>query len=214
MNRGKEADGPEPVDTAQPRRESTDRVALAAQGGDRGAFDVAYRRVAPALYAWARLRVLGPLRSRFDPEDVVSEITLRALESFASWNPQKGPYRAWLFGIARHVLRQALERAARESLMRGTATQTRGSFLGSIPADTTAITKAVVRDEALDRFVRVLEALPEEDRRLLTMRGLEGLPHDQVAAVMNVTPDAIAKRWQRLRERLQLEPTWLEIVAA
>lgn len=195
-------------------RPSTDHVAIAARAGDRAAFDVAYRRVAPALYAWARLRLLGPLRSRFDPEDLVSEVTLRALEGFDSWDEKKGAYRAWLFGIARHVLRKALERAAREAPACGREGGTRENTFALLPAETTAITRAVVRDETLDRFVRVLESLPEEDRRLLTLRGLEGLRHEEVATVMNASPDAVAKRWQRLRERLAADSTWLDIVAA
>lgn len=204
----------DPDEGGESPRISTDHVAIAARAGNREAFDVAYRRVAPALYAWARLRLFGPLRSRFDPEDLVSEVTLKALEGFASWDESKGPYRAWVFGIARHVLRKALERAARETPSGSRPDASRAGALALLPAETTAITRAVVRDENLDRFVRVLEELPDDDRRLLVLRGLEGLRHDEVAAVMNATPDAVAKRWQRLRERLAADSTWLDIVAA
>jgi RNA polymerase sigma factor (sigma-70 family) len=195
-------------------REATDAVAARARLGDVRAFDEAYRRVAAALFAWSRLRIHGALRSRLDPEDLVQEITLRALEGFASWDAEKGPFRGWLFGIAKHVLRRALERAAREAPANGASTRSREDFAARLPAETTAITRAAARSEQLERLLSVVDALPEDDRKLLMLRGLEGLPHEHVAVVLNLSPDAAAKRWQRLRERLAVEPAWRDIVAA
>ena len=59
-----------------------------------------------------------------------------------------------------------------------------------------------------------MDALPEDERQLLLFRGLEGLTHAEVATLLAVTPDAVAKRWQRLCDRLRNEPRWADIIAA
>ena len=48
-------------------------------------------------------------------------------------------------------------------------------------------------------------AIYEQDevvRTLLIARGLEGIGHDEAAAQLDLTAQAVRKRWQRLRERL------------
>jgi DNA-directed RNA polymerase specialized sigma24 family protein len=48
-----------------------------------------------------------------------------------------------------------------------------------------------------------VRALPEEDRKLVLLCGLEGLPHKEVAARMELGVEAVTKRWQRLRAKLE-----------
>jgi DNA-directed RNA polymerase specialized sigma24 family protein len=72
----------------------------------------------------------------------------------------------------------------------------------------------VSRDETLAAFVVHVQTLSDEDRRMLMYRGLEGLPHDEVARLMGLSTDVAAKRWQRLRDRLRDEVASIDFVAA
>jgi RNA polymerase sigma-70 factor (ECF subfamily) len=191
----------------------TDRLARRARGGDADGYAELYGRVAPAVYAWASLHIRPALRARLDPEDVLQEVACRAWSSFASWDERQGPFRAWLFGIARNVLREGLRRLAAEPAARGDALLTTRR-LAALPDTATAVTTAVARDEGLRLFLGRVDALPDEERRLVMFRGLEGLSHGEVASLLSITPGAVAKRWQRLCERLRGEPRWAEIIAA
>lgn len=191
----------------------TDLVAGLAQLGDAESCNALFRRVAPAVYAWARLHVRAPLRARLDPDDVLQEVSCRAFANFAAWDRAKGPFRAFVFGIAKNVLRKALERLAREPAGARVAPHTSG--VGPEVLDTaTTLTRAIARDDSLLRLVEQIERLPEDERRLLLHRGLEGLGHEEVARLFGTSTETVKKRWQRLCERLRQEPRFQEIVAA
>jgi RNA polymerase sigma-70 factor (ECF subfamily) len=200
---------PEPSPSGLP----TDALAHGARAGRPGHFDELWRRVAPAVYSWASLHLRPALRARLDPEDVTQEVACRAWAGFATWNEAQGPFRGWIFGIARNVLREALRRLASEPAARGASLLTTG-HLAALPDTATGVTRAVARDEGLRRFLGRVDALPDDERQLLLFRGLEGLTHAEVATLLSASPDAVAKRWQRLCDRLRNEPRWADIIAA
>lgn len=76
-----------------------------------------------------------------------------------------------------------------------------------MPAETTTISRRVARDEAIQRFLERVETLDDSDRKLIILRGLEGLSHSAVANVLALSPEAAAKRWQRLRDSLAEDST-------
>lgn len=180
----------------------TDTAALArrAGAGDVDGFNELYRSVAPALYAWANLHVVPALRRRLDPDDLVQEVSYRALRSISTYGPARASFRTWLFAIANNVLREAARAIAR--LPAGSARLDSG-LLERIPSRTTAITTRVARDEGVQRFLERLRALPDDDRSLLIYRGLEGLRFEEIGELMGESAQTLAKRWQRLRDRIQ-----------
>ncbi|MCB9898214.1 MAG: sigma-70 family RNA polymerase sigma factor [Planctomycetes bacterium] len=173
----------------------------------RGEFARAYEPLAPALRAWAALQVRGPLGSVLDADDLVQEVLVQLYGSFARFDPARGDFRGWTFGVASRVAQSLLRRLARSSARGGgTALEPLASRADSLPQDATTISRRVARDEGMQRFLaRVLE-LDEDDRRLLVHRGLEGLGHAEVGALLGWTPDQANKRWQRLRTRLRDMP--------
>ena len=77
-----------------------------------------------------------------------------------------------------------------------------GNLLEAVPDDATSVSRRVARNDGLARFIEGLEALDNDDRRLLIYRGLEGLMHEDVAKILDLSVSAVEKRWQRLRARL------------
>lgn len=163
-------------------------------------FDDLYGEVAPAVFAWASLRIRGPLRPRLDPEDVLQEVCFRAWRAFSSFDPAIGTFRSWVFGIANRVLQEALRSLAKNP---STPTQSAvSSALRELPNNTSNISQRVVKNEILRTVVNRLDQLDEHDRKLFILRGLEGMAHSDVAALLSISPEVAAKRWQRLRDRL------------
>lgn len=191
---------------------STDHVADRAREGDVSSRDELFRRVAPSLYAWARLHIRGGLKQRLDAEDVLQEVAYRTLSGFENWDVQKGSFRAYAFGIAKNVLKRAFDRLARDPLAGGLGAGP-VSGMRAIVDTATTLTRAAARDESLRRFVDELERLPDDDRRLMLHRGLEGLAHEDVARLLQVSTDAVEKRWQRLCERLRCDARFQTLVA-
>lgn len=185
----------------------TEALAGRVASGEGAAFPELYARVAPALYAWARLRVRPPLSTRIDADDLVQEICCRAWQGFPRFDATRGAFRGWLFGIANHVLQKALSDLGRAPAgRRPTALDESSRFLEQVPDDATRASRRVARDETLAAFVAFAEELGDEDGRLLLYRGLEGLEHADVAELLGVETETAKKRWQRLRDRLQEHP--------
>lgn len=176
---------------------------VSAAEGDREFIDL-YREAAPAIYAWARIHILPPLQRRIDPEDVLQEVCARAFVRFESFDPGRAPFRAWLFGFAHNVLREALRslKTRGESVFMSADAST-GNGFDRIADDATSVTSRVAREEALQTFIGGVAELEEDERRLLLYRGLEGRKHGEVAEVLGITRDNAEKRWQRLRSKLQ-----------
>lgn len=173
-------------------------------------FATAYREFAPALYAWAVLKCRGPLGQAISPEDLVQEVCVEAMAAFPRFDPEKGAFRPWFFGVATRVASNALRRLARGKLLPGNPLDPRRQ--AELPAAVTTISRRVRRDDALERFVMGLSDLNSEEAKLLIYRGLEGLDHEAIGDLLQISPANAAKRWQRLRERLAQWPAardWL-----
>ena len=173
---------------------------------DRGAFARTYEPVAPAVRAWAALQARGPLGSVLDADDLVQEVLLQLYQSFPSFDPSLGTFRGWTFGVASRTAQSLLRRLARATARSGGPIEPLASRAGSVPEDATTISRRVARDEGMQRFLARVAEFDEDDRRLLVHRGLEGLSHAEVGAVLGFSADVANKRWQRLRERLKDMP--------
>ena len=75
------------------------------------AFDELYRSSRDDVYAY----VSGLLRDRSAAEDVTAQAFERAYRRRASFKPERGSRRAWLFGIARNAALDELRRRSRHT---------------------------------------------------------------------------------------------------
>jgi RNA polymerase sigma factor (sigma-70 family) len=166
-------------------------------------FEELWSEAAPAVCAWLEIHVRDALRPHLDPEDALQEVACRAFDGFGRFDSDAGPFRAWVFGIARNVLYRALSQLGR-NLARPEVAGPRfdTQAWGRLPDTTTSITRRVVHNESLKRFVAQVRELDEDDRRLLLRRGLEGRAHEDIARELGISTDASIKRWTRLRDRL------------
>jgi RNA polymerase sigma-70 factor (ECF subfamily) len=181
------------------RHSTTVNLALQAQSLDYESCTLLCERLTPALLAWARLRVPRGSWKPVEPEDVVQEVWLRALSRLDSFDPSKGTFRMWMFGIAGRALLDLLRRAIRGSAA-GSDSSTEDPFV-RVADDATAVSTRLCRSESFQLVAQRLAALGEEERRLIIYRGLEGLPHEEVAKRLGIGVEAATKRGLRLRSR-------------
>lgn len=178
------------------------------QAGDACRFQTLYERVAPALYAWSSLRLQPSMRAQLEPQDLVQEVWCRALRRFETYSPDEGTFRAWIFGIAKRTLLEALRKlgptAHRQAEM---GPSTRVFALEGVPDHATSIGSRLAADDSVLRFIEFAERSSPEDRRILVLCGLEGRTCGEAARLVGGTENAISKRWRRLRALLR-ESAW------
>jgi RNA polymerase sigma-70 factor (ECF subfamily) len=205
---------PEAAD-GDPRELETRELARAAHAGDAARFGELYERIAPALYAWADIRIRPELKKWVDPQDVVQEVWCRAWRIFASFDPEQASFRYWVFRIAKNVLLEAF-RKLDDPALRASAppAEFRALTLADVPDSATAISHRVAREEGLKLFSGWVQSLDEDDRLLLVHHGLEGLSQAEVADRLQINREAVAKRWQRLVQRLADQRLPRDLLAA
>ncbi len=175
---------------------------------ERPPFEARFDEIAPALFAWAELRIRPFLRSRLVPQDLVQEVLLRGRKNFDRFDQQTGSFRAWSFRIAKNVLLEAV-RASRTAAIAeaGTAGATGFFKLDQVPQSVTSFTQRLAREDTVLAFLAHAESLPETDRMLLVHCGLEAEACASAAVKLGLTEDAAIKRWQRLKGKLS-ESHW------
>ncbi|MFE2535530.1 sigma-70 family RNA polymerase sigma factor [Streptomyces sp. NPDC059371] len=158
----------------QPTAESTDAITDAelARGivdGDEASLATAYRRWAALVQALAR-RSLGDPR---EAEDVTQQVFLAVWRGARGYRPERGPVAAWLVGITRRKIADALSARTRRTELVGAA----GALL-ALADDSRARPEA-----SLDRVVvrHELAKLPKPQRRVLHLAFYEDLTQTQIA---------------------------------
>ena len=186
----------------------TDFQAASARGGDERAFTVLYERLAPALVTWASIRIQGPLRRKHDPEDLLQDVWWKALTHFATFDPAKGSFRAWIFTIANNAFLEHIRRARSPN----PAVRGAGTLPPELGAELTSITSIAKRNEFAIKLSEFASDLPGEDAEILIRCGLEGAMVKDVAPLVGASPEAVKKRWQRLRARLREGSIWTDFL--
>ena len=162
----------------------------------------------------ARLQ-LGPhLQAKLDASDVVQQAILQAHEGRAQFRGStEAEWLAWLRAILANVLAAAARRFGTEARAVGRERSLEAELERSssrleclLAADQTSPSQRAVRGEELLRLASALEKLPEDQRRVVELRYLKGLPVADVARQMGRTrPAAVGLLYRglkRLRELL------------
>ncbi len=193
------AAGFQPTEAEVHARDDDVQLMLAFRGGDRAAFDSLFRRWAAPL-----LRYLERMtRDAAVAEELVQEAFLRVHRARAGYQPQ-AKFSTWLYQIATNLARNELRRPRRR--------EPHGSLdePGAAPvAAAAARTDDVVDARRLAAVaLRELAALPENQRAALWLSAVEGMSYADVAAALDVTPQAVKALVHRARVTLaqKLEP--------
>jgi len=133
--------------------------------------------------------------------DLTSETFVRAMDSFARFDPRRGSDRAWLFGIATHVFARHCEQSAggREAVAR---------LGGHRTLDEDEIEELAERIDAEREgaaLMRWFERLPAVERAAIDLVDLVGLTPKEAAQALGVSRVAFRKRLSRARARLKKE---------
>jgi RNA polymerase sigma-70 factor (ECF subfamily) len=118
-----------------------------------------------------------------DAEDLTASTLSKALARLDSY-AGRGPFISWLFGIARHTLRDYQRQRYRASVDLMDA-------VASVPDAGPSPEQAAIRDEARDRLYGRIRALPASQREALTLRYFGALHIAEIAAVLGRSEGAV-----------------------
>lgn len=151
-------------------------------------FGLLLEREIPRLRRYARALTRDATRA----DDLVQSCLVRALAKSHLWQPGTD-LRAWLFTILHNQHVNDVRRSVRE----GT----------NVPVEDVAPVLTVQSTQGsslkLRDLDRALARLPEEQRQVLLLVGLEGMRYEEVALVLSVPVGTVRSRLSRGRETLR-----------
>jgi len=140
------------------------------QRGDRGAFSELYDALAPLVFGAVKRVLRDPAMS----EEVAQEVFVEIWKTADRFDASRASASTWAVTMAR---RRAVDRVRHEQSQRN-----RIDSLRQQPADTvTDPAAAVVSSLDTKRVEAALGQLPEDQREVITLAFLEGLPHAAIA---------------------------------
>ena len=168
---------------------------------DERAFAAATAELRPHVRAVVAA-VMGVGRDHPDVDDCSHEALRRALEGRDRLRAGE-PLRPWVTGIARHVALDALR--ARKRQRDRTAVVREGEDGPQDPLDRVADTAPSAFERLSDArrreaVVQAMSALPDGQRRALTMFHMEGLQYQEIAARLGVPLGTVATWVMRARK--------------
>ena len=143
----------------------------------------------PRLRRYARALARDAARA----DDLVQSCLVRALTKQHLWH-EGTDLRAWLFTILHNLHVNEVRRSARD----GAAVPVEDLTM-ALPVKESASDCLRLRD--LDR---ALGRLPEEQRQIVLLAGLEGMRYEQIARILNIPVGTVRSRLSRGRETLRV----------
>lgn len=167
-------------------------------------------RLSPLLLALASYRLPPSLRRACDPQDLVNETWMVALPRLADLQPREGRLTPVLLKFLTSTLLLRLNNLIRKQVRR--ARRKPGDTSSTDKVDTTpseladhtrGVVTRVVHREIEGRVLHTLDQLPETDREVILLRGIEQQDNRTVATLLGLEPAAVSMRYHRALERLR-----------
>ncbi|MCG7574214.1 RNA polymerase sigma factor [Phaeobacter sp. CNT1-3] len=154
-----------------------DALLVLFANGDAAAARALNLRLTPRVFAQA-MRMLG---NRAEAEDVAQDAMMRLWKIAPDWRQGEAKVTTWLYRVVANLCTDRLRR--RPSV---------GIDAIPEPADDSASVADGIQDRArLDALYRALDTLPDRQRQAVTLRHIEGLANPEIAAIMDISTEAV-----------------------
>ena len=183
----------------------------AASHGDLAAVDSLLLRHLSGLYAFVRLNSGRLLRSKESHADLVQSTCREVLASLGetSWESE-AHFKRWLYSAALNKIKKKLRywRAEKRDALREARAPAASGSEGD-PLDLVGLyggsgtpSEQAIANEQVERVERVFAALPDEQRQVVTLIRIVGLPYSEVAEHLETSEANARKLYSRASARI------------
>jgi RNA polymerase sigma-70 factor (ECF subfamily) len=160
---------------------------------DPGAFTRLYLRHYDAIFRYCAHRLF----ERTTAEDITSEVFLKMVENFQTFDGNEKQFRNWLYRIATNAVNEHIRKTTRRSAILAWV------WRGSSKAD---IDEGAAADESQDNQAVIKKALlmlKPEEQAIVTMRFFENLKTEEIAKVFDTSESTVRSKLSRAIEKLR-----------
>ena len=149
-----------------------------AQEGETIVVSAIYERYQRGIFRYLYYRV-GDQQTA---EDLTSEVFLRMIEALSNYNNQKISFQAWLFQIARNL---SIDHYRKMSIQQNVPLE------DNLPMDGDEPLELITQELTSEKLRLALVKLPENQRDVIVMRFVSGMPIGEVAETLHKSEDSI-----------------------
>jgi len=172
---------------------SDEQLLAQALSGDEEAFTALYRRRQGAIYRFA-LHMSGSVQIA---EEVTQDVFIFVLQRGRDFDPRRAALGAYLFGVARNLVRRALERSHSEMMTILPADEEADSLVTeSDPAE------GIARRQTSTAVWKAVLSLPEHYREVVVLCDLQDLSYAEAAEALCCAIGTIRSRLHRAHDVL------------
>jgi RNA polymerase sigma factor (sigma-70 family) len=147
----------------------------------------------PSLYRYIWYQVGDQMQA----EELTAAVCERALHILDRYDPTRGSFKAWMFGIARNEVRHV-----RRSQVRQPVTLSLDE-LPDLPTESPSVEQTFRRREMQHALMRHLYTLPELERDLIALRYGGGFTNREIADLTGLTESNVAVKLHRTLKKLR-----------
>jgi len=191
-----------PMTTATESLEVVER----AKRGDQEAFFWLYRKHQSRLAVFIRYQMSETLRRRYEIDDVLQELFLRAFRDLPRFEYQSaGSFLRWLFQIARNTLHDLarFEDRQKQQAEHEAPLHMASSQYDVAPAYSQTPSRILFQRERVSQLLKDLDALAEADREIILLAKVEGLTIDEMGQRLGKSKAQISLSLHRALKRLR-----------
>lgn len=170
------------------------------QSGDDAAFEELVRKYQQTLFNVIHHNI----GRRSDVEDIAQKIFSKLYFSLHKFDPNR-PFFPWVYRIAINQCYDELRRARRRRSITFSELnlEETENIENLLKQEAVQETSAEERKELHELLYKMLDRLPEKQKKALVLRDLEDVPYDQMAQVLQCTEQAARLKVFRARTRLR-----------
>jgi RNA polymerase sigma factor (sigma-70 family) len=169
-----------------------------AAGGDAQSQEWIVARFTPLLLAQARYRLRGRLAAVCEPAGVVQDTWAITLPRLVDLQARDGVWTPVILRFLATTLLRRINHLARKHLAAGRPLAQGGDTQPpTLSAHLTGVITHAHRDDVAGAVRRALDALPDDEREVMVLRGIEQLSNGEVARLLGVEDFVVTRRFQR-----------------
>src|SRR5690554_2186622 len=184
--------------TAQQAQDADQQLVERVQKGDKRAFDLLVIK-----YQHKILAIISRfIRDHAEVHDVAQEAFIKAYRALANFRGDSAFY-TWLYRIAINTAKNHLVARNRRPPSSDVEVEDAEFYAGSDALkDVDTPEHSLLRDELQDVVDQAIRDLPEDLRTAVTLREMEGLSYEDIAAIMDCPVGTVRSRIFRAREAI------------
>ncbi len=173
----------------------------AARGND-VAVDELLGRYLPGLRAFVRLRAGPAVRAHESASDIAQSVCREVLQNISTFKyGGEAGFKHWLYATALRKLQKRDEHWRAQKREAGRVVEGETALLATYRNFSSPSRRAIAKEE-LERIERAFDGLTDDEREVITLARVIGLPHKEIAEAMGKTEGATRVLLHRALARL------------